>query len=318
MKRRVIVGTRGSQLALVQTDLVIKKLKTIYPNVIFEKMVLSTKGDKIIDKPLTEFGGKGVFIEEFEKAMQDNRIDIAVHSGKDLPAELGEGLIIGGVLQREDPRDVLVVKKGCSVFKKNNKANGGEEREQDGKCHTVSIGTGSLRRRLFAEQIWDCTCVGMRGNVPTRLEKMNLGVCDGVILAVAGLKRLHLTQEPNYDYYYLSPKECIPAGCQGIIAAECRREDKEIRQMLQKIHHIQTGIQFEIERNVLNLLNADCRQMAAVYACMEENKSQHISLNIAFEKNGTYYRTSCEESMENWRSLPREAVEKLEDSPWYI
>ncbi len=318
MKRRVRIGTRGSQLALVQTEMVIKELKTMYPNVVFEKIVLSTKGDKIIDKPLIEFGGKGVFIEEFERALQDNRIDIAVHSGKDLPAELGEDLIIGGVLQREDPRDVLVVKKGCSVLKRNDKSDLGDGRGQEGKSHTISIGTGSLRRRLFAEQIWDCTCVGMRGNVPTRLEKMNSGICDGVILAAAGLRRLQLTQVPEYDYYYLSEQECIPAGCQGIIAAECRREDNEIRQMLQKIHHIQTGIQFEVERTVLKLLNADCRQMAAVYACMEESKSQQISLNIAFEKNGTYYRTASKESMENWRSLAGAAVTKLEDSPWYI
>lgn len=301
MEKKVKIGTRGSQLALIQADMVIEQLAKNYPDMIFEKVILTTKGDRIIDKPLVEFGGKGVFIEEFERALHKGEIDIAVHSGKDLPIELGDGLMIGGVLEREDPRDVLVVKKGASL------------------SHKVCIGTGSLRRKLFAKQIWDCTVVGMRGNVTTRLEKMKSGACDGVVLAAAGLKRLKLEQEPEYDYYYLSVDECIPAGCQGIIVAECRQEDREIREMLQTVHHKKTGILFEIEREVLHLLQADCRQMAAVYSCFQEESCvDMITLSIAYEKNGCYYRTVCHDSMENSHSLAKSAVAKLEDSPWYI
>ena len=302
--------------------MVIEQLAKSYPDMIFEKVVLTTKGDRIIDKPLVEFGGKGVFIEEFERALQKEEIDIAVHSGKDLPIELGDGLMIGGVLEREDPRDVLVVKKGFCLsdkIKQNNFEVLKNQANQENKKQEVCIGTGSLRRRLFVEQIWDCTTVGMRGNVTTRLKKMKLGACDGVVLAAAGLKRLKLEQEPEYDYYYLSTEECIPAGCQGVIAAECRQEDREIREMLRTIHHKETGSLFEIEREVLHLLQADCHQMAAVYSCFQEEPySQMITLSIAYEKNNKYYRTICQDAMENSQSLAKSAVAKLEDSPWYI
>lgn len=307
VKKKIKVGSRGSKLALIQTEMVIEELKKHYPETTFETVILTTKGDKILDKPLVEFGGKGVFIEEFEKAIQEGIIDLAVHSAKDLPMALGEGLMIGGVLKREDARDVLVVKKGYPLYERAQCANG--------EAPKMCIGTGSLRRRLFAKRKWNCRCTGMRGNVPTRLEKMKAGECDGVILAAAGLKRLNLEKENEYDYHYLHPHECVPAGCQGIIAVECRKEDAQIRQMLQTIHHEDTGILFGIEREVLELLQADCHQMVAVYAWFEERT---IGVEIAYEKNGCYYRTICHEPVERWHTLAKKAVKNLEESPWYI
>lgn len=160
------IGTRGSLLALEQTNQVIAALKEKYPHLHIEKVILRTQGDKILDKPLFEFGGKGMFITEFEEALAEERIDLAVHSAKDMPIELADGMVIAGVLPRADVRDVLVTRKGVS-----------------GK---LLIGTGSLRRQFQLKEIYpEAACISIRGNVPTRLQKVRDGEVDGVVLAAA-------------------------------------------------------------------------------------------------------------------------------------
>lgn len=241
----VKIGTRGSKLALIQTDLVIGKLQERFPDLKVEKVILHTKGDKILDQPLIDFGGKGVFVTEFEEAIQDGRIDFAVHSSKDMPMELGENLMISGVLERADGRDVLVTRKGIS---------------------SGIIGTGSLRRQFQLEALFpDYQCKSIRGNVTTRLEKVRKGEYDGVILAAAGLTRLGLLEEEEFDYHYFSYDEMIPAGGQGIIAIEGRKGDT-LQTLISEISDTKTWIELEIEREILKLLNAGCHEAIGVFS----------------------------------------------------
>lgn len=266
-EKTIRIGTRGSLLALEQTDRVIAALTARYPQLHMEKVILHTKGDKILDKPLLEFGGKGVFITEFEEALQDGRIDLAVHSAKDMPMELAEGLVIAGALPRADVRDVLVTRKGA--------------------LENAVIGTGSLRRQFQLKAIYpDVQCISIRGNVPTRIQKVRNGECDGVVLAAAGLERLGLLQEADLEYRYFSSEEMVPAGGQGIIAIEGRLDD-EITDMVHDISNENAMLELETERRILQLLEAGCHEAIGVISKVEK---EQIAVQIIQESDGTVYR----------------------------
>ncbi|MCI7804529.1 MAG: hydroxymethylbilane synthase [Oscillospiraceae bacterium] len=174
---KIKIGTRKSSLALAQTDMVIKSLHDVFPDIETEIVHITTKGDKILDKPLARIGGKGVFVSEIESALKSGEIDIAVHSAKDLPYKLAENLEISGVLKRGNYRDVLVTPAG-------------KVPEKDSK---FIVGTGSQRRRLNMQRIYpNAVFKEIRGNVDTRLRKLKSGEFDGIILAAAGLERLGL------------------------------------------------------------------------------------------------------------------------------
>jgi len=276
----VKIGTRGSRLALVQTDLVIEAIHKHYPQLQCETRVINTMGDKILDKPLIEFGGKGVFISEFEDALMSSEIDLAVHSAKDMPMELCEGLEIACVLKREDPRDVLITMKPVKI----------EELE------SAIIGTSSLRRQLQVEQLYgNIRCTLLRGNVNTRLKKLADGVYDGIILAAAGIKRLGLDKEQAYNYRYLNFDEMIPAGGQGIVAVEAR-VDSELGQMLKKFSDPVSGMELEIERKVLHLFEAGCHEPIGVFS---EVKQGEIKLRIMKEVNGKILKQTGKVDIEN-------------------
>jgi len=276
----VKIGTRGSRLALVQTDLVIEAIHKHYPQLQCETRVINTMGDKILDKPLIEFGGKGVFISEFEDALMSSEIDLAVHSAKDMPMELCEGLEIACVLKREDPRDVLITMKPVKI----------EELE------SAIIGTSSLRRQLQVEQLYgNIRCTLLRGNVNTRLKKLADGVYDGIILAAAGIKRLGLDKEQAYNYRYLNFDEMIPAGGQGIVAVEAR-VDSELGQMLKKISDPVSGMELEIERKVLHLFEAGCHEPIGAFS---EVKQGEIKLRIMKEVNGKILKQTGKVDIEN-------------------
>ena len=276
----VKIGTRGSRLALVQTDLVIDAIHKHYPLLQCETIVINTLGDKILDKPLIEFGGKGVFISEFEEALMSREIDLAVHSAKDMPMELCEGLEIACVLKREDPRDVLITMKPVKI----------EELE------SAIIGTSSLRRQLQVEQLYgNIRCTLLRGNVNTRLKKLADGVYDGIILAAAGIKRLGLDKEQAYNYRYLNFDEMIPAGGQGIVAVEAR-VDSELGQMLKKFSDPVSGMELEIERKVLHLFEAGCHEPIGVFS---EVKQGEIKLRIMKEVNGKILKQTGKVDIEN-------------------
>lgn len=264
MKTLIKIGSRTSALAMVQTKIVIAALQKVAPEVSFEIIPLRTLGDQILDKPLLSFGGKGAFVSEFEEALLKRKIDLAVHSAKDMPIILPEGLEIVGVPQREDPRDVLVTLKGTDI--------------KEGAV----IGTSSLRRQYQIQSYQKVSCKDLRGNVSTRLKKLEERQYDGIILAAAGLKRLGLHQKASYKYHYFSPIDFVPAGGQGIIAVEGRKDD-QLSEMVSRINDEAALISLQMERQVLRMLGAGCHDPIGVFTSIE---GQRLTLTImhAIEK----------------------------------
>lgn len=266
MNKTIRIGTRKSALALIQTQLVADKLKRVCPpHTEIEIITKDTLGDRILDKPLQEFGGKGVFVSEFEQAMKDGVIDLAVHSAKDLPMELADGLCIASVSEREDPRDVLVTVKG----------------RNDRSHEYITIGTSSPRRQLEAAEnlpvFWpgagEIECKILRGNVHTRLKKLEEGRYDGIILAAAGLKRLGLTREDGYEFRYLEPELFIPAGGQGIMAVEAVR-GSETACLCKAIENEEGRLCLTLERMILRMLDAGCHEPIGVYSRLNDGQME--------------------------------------------
>lgn len=269
MSKTIRIGTRKSALALVQTQLVADGLRQAWPGIEIEIVTKDTLGDRILDRPLQEFGGKGVFVSEFENAMMEGTIDLAVHSAKDLPMYLAEGLCIAAVSRREDPRDVLVTVKGRSP-------EAGRDKETDG-C--VTIGTSSPRRQLEAvenrELLWPgagrIECTTLRGNVHTRLKKLEEGLYDGIILAAAGLKRLGLTGEDAYNLRFLDTRTFIPAGGQGLMAVEAV-QGSEAAALCRAIDHSEERLCLTLEREVLRILDAGCHEPIGIHSSLADGR----------------------------------------------
>lgn len=250
------IGTRKSALAVAQANLVAEALKRTGTGLSAELVLKQTEGDRILDKPLLEFGGKGVFVTEFEQALLRGEIDFAVHSAKDLPMELEEGLGIVAVLERGDPRDVLVTPASSDL---------------SGKKEII-IGTSSLRRKIQIEEIgtamWPgalVRCENLRGNVQTRLSKLMEGSYDGILLAAAGLKRLGLWGDSRYDYHCFDCETFIPAGGQGILAVEGRL-DSGLEAVVKHIEDEEARMCLSLERKILRHLNAACHEPIGVYS----------------------------------------------------
>ena len=272
---RIRIGTRGSRLALKQASLVQEALRRADSRIETEIIVLRTKGDKIQDKPLSEIGDKGVFASEFEQALLKKEIDMAVHSAKDLPAVLAAGLTIAAVLPRADVRDVLVVPKGGRLPSLAVEY-GTEGREApDIENHRVFVmGTGSRRRQLQAGQLWtNVTCDNIRGNVDTRLRRLQEGSYDGILLAKAGLDRLGVGTDSGrrdeFTFCPLPPGQFLPAACQGIIAVEAV-QDSDAAVLCREITDPETELCFLVEREVLSRLSADCSEAAAAWCRREQ------------------------------------------------
>lgn len=249
--RTIRLGTRKSRLAMAQTMLVAEAMKQAEPGLSVEIVPIVTTGDRILDRALTEFGGKGVFISEFESSILDGSIDAAVHSAKDMPGELSDGLTVAAVLPREDAEDVLVTVKNRPVLR-----------------NPMVIGTGSLRRQLQIQERKDAVCRLLRGNVNTRLEKLYAGDYDGIILARAGLKRLGLFDDPRFTFEILPAQEFIPAGGQAIIAVEAP-ENSVFTDLFGKINDRNTAVSLKAERETLRLLGAGCNEAVGVFSCMQ-------------------------------------------------
>lgn len=270
LKNTVKVGTRGSKLALAQTELVIKALRERFPQVDFQMVTMSTRGDRDTSRALLEFGGKAVFVEEFEKAILKGDIDIAVHSAKDMPMEIMEGLTISGTLPRACPQDVLIYKSGRS-FDRND---------------SFVVGTSSLRRQYQIRDMYpNAECKNLRGNVGTRIQKLEDGEYDAIILAAAGLERLGIidgsaecveVHKDELTFRYLSTESMLPAACQGIIAIETRTSG-EASDMVREISDTEAYTQLICERTVLNRLNAGCHEPIGVYS---ELYGDHMKLSL--------------------------------------
>ena len=255
-KRTVRIGTRKSQLALVQTYWVKAELEKHYPNIDFVVEEMSTKGDKILDVPLAKIGDKGLFTKELEVGMLNNTTDFAVHSLKDLPTNLPEGLMLGCVTKRVDPADALVV----------------NEKHRDKKLETLPdgavIGTSSLRRLAqLRHHFPHLEFKDIRGNVNTRLAKLDAGEYDAIILAVAGLQRLDMGDRIHQN---ISPDISLHAVGQGALGIECREGDEEILAILKAIEDSDTNARAVAERAFLRELEGGCQVPIGVNTSIDE------------------------------------------------
>lgn len=241
------IGTRRSRLALAQTRLFSERLSEKFPYVNIEIVEFVTHGDRILDKPLDKIGGKGVFVEEIENALKCGQIDAAVHSAKDLPVCLGEGLEISGVLPRGNHRDILITRQKTDDYS------------------GFVIGTGSKRRRMnFTKICPDAVFKDIRGNVDTRLRKLSDGEYDGIILCAAGFERLGISLA-QYEVREFESHEFVPSPCQGIIAAECA-SGSSVSEMIKEISDKETMLCFKTEREIISALGADCTVPVGAYS----------------------------------------------------
>jgi hydroxymethylbilane synthase len=248
------IGTRGSPLALVQARTVRDRLAAALGRAAdtIEIKVIRTTGDTIVDRPLAEEGGKGLFTKEIEEALMRGDIDLAVHSAKDMPTFLPPGLVLAACLEREDPRDVLISNKAKSI--------------QD-LPHGAKVGTASLRRQAIMKRARpDLEVAPLRGNVETRLRKLDDGEADAIILALAGLRRLGLEGRATR---IMSADEFLPAAGQGAIAIEIREDDAATRALIAKIDHADTSTAVATERAFLAVLDGSCKTPIGAHAIVE-------------------------------------------------
>lgn len=280
-KQKLVVGTRSSQLALWQADFVIGELAKKYPELVVEKRLMTTKGDKILNAPLAKIGGKGLFTKELETAMMEGEIDIAVHSLKDMPVVVPEGLVITAITQRADPGDAFVSSKYESF----------QQLPAGAK-----VGTSSLRRKaqlLHARP--DLQIEDLRGNVNTRLRKMEEENFDGIILACAGLKRLGFGDKIRQ---VLPQTMCLPAVGQGALAIECRQADKETRELLEFLNDKCTRLCTEAERGFLATVEGGCQVPVGVHAVSAETGIR-VEAVIASLDGSTLLRDALEAEVKN-------------------
>ena len=284
-EQRIRIGTRGSRLAQVQTDMVIEQLKENYPDVRFEKVIVTTKGDKQKDAAISSFGGKAVFVEEIEEALLSGTIDLAVHSAKDMPNPCKKGLGIAGVLPRACVQDVLIYRADTDIRSKD----------------TFTVGTGSLRRRCQIKELYpQAECMELRGNVTTRIQKLRDGLYDAIILAAAGIERLGIGKEPDLVYEYLDVDAVLPAAGQGIIAMEACEGTLPYR-MVQTISDAETEGCLRAERAVVREMEAGCHEPIGVYATWKDEKK--LCVRVMNARSGKVEREMWEREKEDANDL---------------
>lgn len=303
MKRLIRIGSRESRLAVIQAEIIRDRLQKSCPEYQFEIVTMKTTGDRILNKSLTEIGGKGLFVKELDMALLEGKIDLAVHSLKDMPMEESEELPILAYGEREDPRDVLIYKPGCSDFPENG-------------C----VGTSSKRRALQIQNIYPaCRISGIRGNVQTRLKKLEKEAYDGTILAAAGLNRLKMQilsekdpknsgKEADVRGRIFETWEMIPAAGQGILAVQGREgEDAEY---LNCVRSPQSRWEALAERQFVRTLDGGCNSPAAAYAVIS---GQQICLTGLFcdEKSGEFWTEKMWADQEKAEKLGEMLAEKL-------
>ena len=257
MSRKIIIGSRGSKLALIYAEIAKEKIiqNTHIKNEDVIIKEITTKGDQVQDARLSEIGGKGLFSKNIERELQDKKIDIAVHALKDLPANETEGLITDIFLERNDPREILITSD--------------KKKLRDLKSNAI-IGTSSFRREFQIKKIRaDINCKLIRGNVDTRINKLNNGQYDAIILSYTGIKFLKLSDQISEIF---SVKEIIPSAGQGVISLQCRKDDSKIISILKKINHYETYQRANAERNVLKVLEGDCETAVGAHAEVKEGK----------------------------------------------
>ena len=295
MNKKITIGSRGSKLALIYAQ--IAKDKIVQNTFLNEEDVLikeiTTKGDQVHDVRLSEVGGKGLFSKNIENELWDKKIDIAVHALKDLPAIETKGLITDTFLERNDPREILITsdKKKLKELKSNS-----------------IIGTSSFRREFQIKNIRkDLKCKLIRGNVDTRIKKLNDGLYDAIILSYAGIESLKLN---NLISEIFSVSNLIPSAGQGIISLQCREDNDDIISILKKINHDETYQKANAERNVLKVLEGDCETAVGAHAIVEGNKIILEAELFSLDGKQRFYEKKSSE-IENAKELGKEVGQIL-------
>jgi hydroxymethylbilane synthase len=250
--RAIRIATRGSPLALWQAEHVAARLEALHPGLEVSLLTMKTRGDKLLDAPLAKVGGKGLFVKELETGLLDGSADLAVHSLKDVPVQFPDGLELALVMEREDPRDAFVSNRYDSL-----------EAMPDGAL----VGTSSLRRQTQVRERYPGLRVDwLRGNVNTRLAKLDAGDYDAIILAASGLRRLGFDERIRAP---IEPEVCLPAIGQGVLGIEIRSDDDELRELIAPLAHAETTLRVTAERAMNETLNGGCQVPIAGYAVLE-------------------------------------------------
>ena len=290
MEKKITIGSRGSNLALLYAqkakDTIIQNTNLSDNDIVIKK--ITTKGDQVKDTRLSEFGGKGLFSSNIEKELKNKSIDIAVHALKDLPAIETDGLITDNFLERNDPKEILISRDKKKL------------KELDLKS---VVGTSSYRREFQIKKIRpDINCKLIRGNVDTRIKKLKEGQYDAIVLSLAGVKYLKLENEITEIF---GIEEIIPSAGQGIIALQCRKDDKEINSLLKKINHDETYKRAHAERNILKVLEGDCETAIGAHSIINgENIILEAEL-FSLDGSKRFYEKKIEK-IEKFREIGNE------------
>jgi hydroxymethylbilane synthase len=290
MNKKIVIGSRGSKLALIYAqnakDKIIQNTDLNDDDISIKE--ITTKGDQVQDQRLSEVGGKGLFSTNIEKELQDKKIDIAVHALKDMPANETDGLRTNTFLERNDPREILITKD--------------KKKLKDLQVKAI-IGTSSYRREFQIKKIRsDLKCKLIRGNVDTRIKKLNDGLYDAIILSYAGIKSLSIEDKITEIF---STQEIIPSAGQGIISLQCRNDDKNIISILDKINDQKTSLRAHAERNVLKVLEGDCETAVGVHSIIEGDKIVLEAELFSLDGKQRFYEKKSSE-IENAKSLGEE------------
>jgi len=292
-KRHIVIATRESPLALAQAESIKSLLMQYHPHLSVDFLGMTTQADQRLDVTLTEIGGKGLFVKELEEALFDKRADIAVHSMKDVPMELPPGLILPVISKREEPRDVLVSNTYRSLAEMPSGS---------------SLGTSSLRRQTQLKALRpDLIFRTLRGNINTRLRRLDEGDYDGIILAAAGLKRLHLGDR---ICAYLSPEESLPSAGQGALGIECREDDEQVLALIKPLNDTITHARVVAERAVCRRLGGGCKVPVAAYAEIHHSVL-HLRGLVANEDGSLILRAHREDNMQHAESIGTCVAEEL-------
>ncbi len=295
MNKKIIIGSRGSKLALIYAQIaknkILQSTDLSSDDIVIKE--ITTKGDQVQNQRLSELGGKGLFSSNIEKELSDKKIDIAVHALKDLPIIKSEGLVVEAFLERNDPREILI-----SINKKKLK---------DLKPNAV-IGTSSYRREFQIKNLRsDIKCKLIRGNVDTRIKKLNEGLYDAIILSYAGIKSLNIIDQISEIF---SVQELIPSAGQGVISLQCREDDNRIISILKKINHSETYQRVSAERNVLKVLEGDCETAVGAHATVEGSEVVLVAELFSLDGTSRFYEKKSSK-IENAKELGKDVGQRL-------
>jgi len=278
--KKIIIGSRGSKLALIYAEKARKKILRHAKDFGIEEVTIKkieTKGDQVQDKRLSELGGKGLFSNTIEVELLENKIDLAVHALKDMPSEETEGLLTNCFLERNDPREILISRDNKLL--------------KDLAPNSI-IGTSSFRREFQIKEIRkDLVFKLIRGNIDTRIKKLNDNLYDAIILSYAGINSLELDQNISQTF---STTEIIPCAGQGVIALQCKNNNEKLIELLKKVNHLSTHNSIKAERNVLKVLGGDCETAVGVFASINEDKINLEAELFSLDGSKRFYLKSSE------------------------